>query len=321
MKHRMAALAALGLLASCVVMKPVTPTPDLRPVAIGGPAGSLQTSVDIDASPYAPLTFSGTALLVRPLVNGVDVGWFVLDTGATGMVISSAAARKAGLAAIGTTRLQDGSVTTVFRGETFQLGPLTLRGTKYAGADFPYGKMTFGRPVEGFCGYDVFARTVFELDIGGGRIGVWDPATYALDDGRWQDLVLDANLPHAWCRFEGGREGLFLLDAGYDGSVQLFPHVVEQYGLLEGRRTRARTVLSFGAQTIVRQGTLDWFEIGSTRLEEVETHFASGPSQLYPGSALTAGIVGADLMRRFRVVLDYGHDRVVLIPGTMEPIE
>jgi hypothetical protein len=315
--RRLLALATLGLSASCVVMNPVTPAPGLEPVAIGGPAGSRQTIIDPHASPYATLTPGGTALLVRPLVNGVDVGWLVLDTGASGMLISSGAATAAALSTIGTTRLQDGSVTTVFLGETFQLGPLTLRGTKYAGADFPYGKMTFGEPVQGFCGYDVFAQTIFELDVAQGRIAIYDPAAYTLDQGQWQELILDHNLPHAWCRFEGDHEGLLLLDAGYDGSIQLFQHVVEQYGLLEDRRTRTRTILSFGAQVIVRQGPLEWFEIGSTRLEQIETHFATAPNRLYPGSAQTSGIVGVDLMRRFRVVFDYAHDRVAFIPNTM----
>ena len=202
-------------------------------------------------------------------------------------------------------------------GDTFQLGPLLLRGTKYAGADFPWGHLTFGRPVEGFCGYDAFAHTVFELDVGRDRIGIYDAATYTLEQGQWQELILDHNLPHVWCRFEGGHDGLFLLDVGYDGSVQLFRHVVEQFGLLEGRRTRPRTILAFGAQTIVRQGPLEWFEIGPTRLEQVEAHFATEPSPLYPGSSRTSGIVGVDLLRQFRVVFDYGRGRAALIPSTI----
>ena len=52
--------------------------------------------------------------------------------------------------------------------------------------------------------------------------------------------------------------------------------------------------------------------------EQVETQFATGPSPLYPGSSLTSGIVGADVLRRFRIVLDYGHERVALIPSRIE---
>ncbi|MHC4083122.1 MAG: retropepsin-like aspartic protease, partial [Planctomycetota bacterium] len=297
MKLRTSALASLGLIASCVVMKPIMPPPDLDPVPMSGPAGSGRTLVDAEAPPHVELTRGGTAWLVRPVINGTDVGWFVLDAGVTGMLISSAAVEQAGLTAIGTTRLADGSVTTVFLGETFQIGPLTVHDTKYAGADFPQSHVTFGQPVDGSCAYDLFAQAVLELDIGHERIGIYDPATYTLDEGQWQPLILDHYLPHVWCRFADGHGGLFLLDAGYPGAVQLFQHVVQQHQLLEGRRTRLRTIPTFGAQAFVRQGPLEWFEIGSQRLEQVETHFATGPTPLYPGSSLTSGIVGADVLR------------------------
>ncbi|MHC4769506.1 MAG: hypothetical protein ACYTEI_12450 [Planctomycetota bacterium] len=319
MKLRIPALASLVLITSCVVMTPITPPPELEPVAMSGPAGSGETLLDAAAPAHVPLTRGGTAWLIRPLINGTDVGWLVLDTGVAGMLISTAAAGQTDLAAIGTTRLHDGSVTTVFLGETFQLGPVTVRETKYAGADFPKSHVTFGHPVEGFCAYDLFAQAVFELDIGNERIGIHDPATYALAEGQWQPLILDHNLPHVWCRFADGHGGLFLLDAGYPGAVQLFQHVVEQHQLLEGRRTRLRTIPTFGAQAWVRQGPLEWFEIGSKRLEQVETQFANGPNALYPGSSLTSGIVGAEVLRQFRVVLDYGRQRVALIPSTIEP--
>jgi hypothetical protein len=217
MKLRIATLTSLGLIASCVVMTPITPPADLEPVAMSGTAGSGETLVDAAEPAHVPITRGGTAWLVRPLINGTDVGWLVLDTGVAGMLISSAAAEQADMAAIGTTRLADGSVTTVFLGETFQLGPLTVHDTRYAGADFPKSHVMFGQPVEGYCGYDLFAQAVFELDIGRERIGIYDAATYALEEGQWQPLILDHNLPHVWCRFADDHGGLFLLDAGYPG--------------------------------------------------------------------------------------------------------
>jgi hypothetical protein len=320
MNLRLPALASLGLIASCVVVTPVTPPPDLEPVAMSGPAGSGETRFDAAAPADVPLTRGGTAWLIRPLINGTDVGWLVFDTGVAGMLISAAAAGQTDMAAIGTTRLKDGSVTTVFQGETFQLGRVTVHDTKYAGAGFPDSHVTFGHPVEGYCAYHLFAQTILELDIGRERIAIHDPATYELEEGgQWEPLILDHNLPHVWCRFAEDHGGLFLLDAGYPGAVQLFQHVVKQHELLEGRRTRLRTIPTFGAQMWVRQGPLEWFEIGSKRLEDVETHFANGPNPLYPGSSLTSGIVGVDVLRHFRVVLDYGRQRVALIPSTIEP--
>ncbi len=306
--------AAVTMCASCVVMKPITPSPDLKPVAIGDASGSGETLIDPGASPYVDLKGNGEAvLLIRPRLNGKAVGWFALDTGATGMVVSSAAADQAGLRPIGSTRLQDGSVTTVFLGDTFELGSLTLKGTKYAGADFPYSHLTFGEPIQGFCGYDMFAQTVFELDLARSRIGFHDPATYVLPAGRWEPLVVDHNLPHAHCRFEGDHEGLFVLDAGYGGVVEFFEHTVKQYDMLRDRKTRGRTVLRFGGQTWVRQGKLAWFEMGGQRMNEIDAHFDTQPLPLYPGSPETRGIVGRQLLEAFRVIFDYSNRRIAFI--------
>lgn len=107
-------LSLSGLLCSCATLQP---TPELRPVAIGDGKGSARTTVDPGLPPQVELHWDGRGpLMVRPLINEADVGLFVLDTGASGMLISGKAADEAGLLAIGTTRLQDGSDTTVFLG-------------------------------------------------------------------------------------------------------------------------------------------------------------------------------------------------------------
>lgn len=309
----------LLLLSSCVTMKPVKPARGLRPVAIGDGRGSASTTVDPGLPPEVELQWDGTgSLLVRPTINDTDVGWFVLDTGASGMLICGEAARKAGLLPLGTTRLQDGSDTTVFLGESFELGPLTLGGTKYAGVDFPHSSSVFGTKAAGICGFDLFAETIFELDAAAKTIRIYDPATYVLpDEAAWQPLELHINLPHAWCEFEGGHRGLFVLDSGYGDAVCFFDDTVEQYDLLADRKTRGRWVLNFGASTRIREGPLQWFQLGPTRIDDVEkAHFATQPMRLYFGPDDVMGLVGMKLMSRVRVVFDYSNNRIAFVPLT-----
>ena len=311
-------LALWGLLASCVSMKPVRPPSELRPVAIGDGKGSARTTVDPGRSPQVELHWDGRGpLMVRPEINEIDVGWFVLDTGASGMLISGKAADEAGLLAIGTTRLQDGSDTTVFLGESFQLGPLTLNGTKYAGVEIPCSSSVFGSKAVGICGFDLLAQTVFELDASGKAIRIYDPATYVLpQDATWQPLELHIGLPHAWCEFEGNHRGLFVLDSGYGDSVAFFDNAVEQFDLLADRKTRGRWIINFGAATKIRVGPLDWFQLGRTRIDDIQrAHFATQPMRLYLGPDDVMGLVGMKLMSRFRVVFDYSNNRIAFIPA------
>ncbi len=313
-------VALSGLLGSCVTMKPVKPARELQPVAIGDGKGSARTTVDAGLSPQVELHWDGRgALMVRPLINEIDVGWFVLDTGASGMLISRKAAGEAGLLGLGTTRLQDGSDTTVFIGESFQLGPLTLNGTKYAGVDIPHSSRVFGKKAVGICGFDLLAQTVFELDASGKAIRIYDPATYSLPDAAtWQPLELHISLPHAWCEFEGDHRGLFVLDAGYGDSVAFFDNAVEQFDLLADRKTRGRWILNFGSSTKVREGPLDWFQLGQTRIEDIQgAHFATQPVRIYLGPDDVMGLVGMKLMSRFRVVFDYSNNRIAFVPAVV----
>ena len=67
---RCTALAALVCaLASCVVMKPITPDPDLQRVAIGDGKGSARAEVPPAIDPYVTLESNNVALFVRPVIR------------------------------------------------------------------------------------------------------------------------------------------------------------------------------------------------------------------------------------------------------------
>ncbi len=306
-------LLAAGCAAS---MRPVPPASGGLPALSGRdlqPAGGAAFGASAEA--WIEVEDTGTALLVRPAIDGRDAGWFVFDTGATATTISSAAAARLGLAAVGRSALQGRHETTVFEAGSLALGPLTLREPRLIGMDVPASSLLFGRRSDGFIGYDVLTAAVVELDLGAGRVALHDPASFDLGGaGAWQPLVLYRRLPHVACRFEGGGAGVFLIDTGWSGSVWLFAHAVAAHDLLDGRPTRGRTIQNLGASTPVRTGRIAWFELGGVRLDDVEADFSLKPVVLYPGPAEVPGVVGTALLRRFRVVLDYQHQRLALIP-------
>lgn len=125
-------------------------------------------------------------------------------------------------------------------------------------------------------------------------------------------------LPHAWCEFEGNHRGLFVLDSGYGDSVAYFDNAVEQFDLLADRKTRGRWILNFGASTKIRVGPLDWFQLGRTRIDDIQrAHFATQPMRLYLGPDDVMGLVGMKLMSRFRIVFDYSNSRIAFIPAVV----
>ena len=89
-------------------------------VSGGGGGGGAEVRVEKARSSH---------VLVRPLINGIDVGPFILDTGASGLVISKNAAEKLRLRAFGEVFVSGvaGKVPCQFRrADTLSLGPVII---------------------------------------------------------------------------------------------------------------------------------------------------------------------------------------------------
>lgn len=251
-------------------------------------------------------------MLVRPLVNGKDVGWFVLDSGAGGMVIDPTAADRLGLSALGE-MIAVGAVgltKTRFRQvETFELGPLTVRGLRFMELDLAFLDRAFGVDVGGICGRDLFERAAVEVVIAAESVALHDPARFRLEGAAWQELFFSGRNPAVRARFEGDREALFKLDTGSDRTVSFHAPAVERHGLLAGRKTSVSHATGVGGSQASREGRLAWFELAGQRFESPEVEFSAAREGAF-SDAYTAGNIGAGFLREFRIVFDYANKRI-----------
>ncbi len=255
-------------------------------------------------------------LLVHPLVNGKDVGWFILDSGAGAMVIDLKVAEQLEMPAFGEILAVGANGTTKARfrqGETFKLGPVTLSGTRYLELDLKFLTDAFGVPIGGICGRDLFARAAVEIDISTESVALYDPTRYRLEGATWQELFFSGRNPVVRARFEGDREGYFRLDTGAGQTVSMHSPAVERYKLLSGRETRATRSGGVGGSQESRAGKLTWFEFAGRRFEALEVEFASTSEGAF-SDVYTAGNIGAGLLREFRIVFDYGNKRIAFAP-------
>lgn len=255
-------------------------------------------------------------LLVHPLVDGEEVGWFILDTGAGGMCIDRRAAESLELEALGEVLAVGvaGSETTRFRrAASFRLGPMRYEQPIFVELDLSFLEEVFGEEIGGIVGYDFFARCAVELEVESGRTRIFDPTGYALERGEWQHLLTDGRTPTVEARFEG-HQGFFRLDTGAgSGTVTFHTPAVARLGLLEGRELEAAAHGGVGGTARSFAGTLEWFEIGGNRFERPLVEFATtevgGMADRY-----TAGNLGQGFLHSFRLVLDYPHERFALVP-------
>ena len=303
-------------------MSAVPPRDDLPSVG----AMDMQSSAHVDASRGAEVAsaWAANCVLVRPLLNGKDVGWFILDSGASGWTIDSRAAASAGLEQIGRVTIggpRVGQAAAVYTCATVTLGPLVLDGLELTGLDMHNTAWSFGREVVGIAGREAFASVAIELDGRSKQIRMMSEAS-EIAEAAWHDIELRNNLPCVRCRYAKDAEGLFMLDTGCNVAVHVFGRAVTEHDLLAdpSRIRGSRTQTNFGSSEKVSLGSLDHFAVGAEELGPLhEVTFAQ------PGDALPLwssimheadGLIGLALAERFVIVLDLPHSRVAFVPLT-----
>lgn len=257
----------------------------------------------------------GHPTYVRPLVDGKDVGWFHFDTGADTMMIDKRIADELQMPILG-----EGEVTaadgrarkvTIRKGKTFQLGRVTIKDPIYLADDLSKMNAPPGEKRAGFCGYPLLARVIVEVIQGGKGIALYDPSTYRLAKGKWQTLSLINYTPSFTARLEGNREGLFMLDTGASGTVDVNSKFSKEEKLLDRRKTIEQTVSSSGGDFKDVLGSLEWFEIAGYRFTNPKVSFRIAGAG-YEAEDV-AGVVGRQFMKPFTIVLNYPERRVAFI--------
>lgn len=262
-------------------------------------------------TPFGPSTPGH--LFAEAAVDGAPAGWFLLDSGADGMMIDTALADRLKLPIVGRTRSigADGRPreATYRRARSFRVGRLTYENPLFLALDLSANNAPPGAIRSGVIGYDVFARAVVEFARGGDWAAICDPATYRLPaPGRWQPLDFLDLAPAVKTRYEGGRTGLFQIDTGAAGTVDFYRQYVEAEQLLAARATREVQSAGAGGAFAMLEGPVGWFELGGRRFADVEAGFRTNLSR--EGGA---GVVGRALMAPFLVVFDYPHRRIAFV--------
>ena len=149
-------------------------------------------------------------VLVCPLIDGIDVGPFILDTGASGLVITKAAAEKLRLQSFGEVFVSgvSGKVPCRFRrASEMRLGPLLVDRPVFM--EMALGGIVSGvsDPVAGIVGFDAFKSAVVEVGPGGAPVRIHDPRTFkAHEKWAWHEIALVSNVPHAFATFGVARD-------------------------------------------------------------------------------------------------------------------
>jgi len=280
------------------------------------PKISPPTNVTFDTNKPAQLEVKKTEagdLLVRPLVNGQDVGWFVLGVGTEGIVLHERTAKKLGLETYGDGQLLGvgGSVKTNWsRPKTISLGRMTLQDPLVCNVELPaILDDASGVPIAGLIGRGAFRCSVIEVDYVTSQVALFDPITYELQRGKknWQKLYVLRGLG-VEAEFEG-HKGVFSITSSPGNTVVINSPAVKKLALIAGRELRDTFITGYGGNQAVKEGKLKYFEIGGHRREDVIANFATSETGAFSNQD-TIGTIGGELLKPFQIVFDYQNRRI-----------
>lgn len=288
----------------------------------------LGVAATIAGAPIAQIRFAllANAIFLPVYVNGKGPFLFELDTGSEMSMVASETAARIGLPTAGTMNgMGAGSgATSMARIPHLVLTlPGGLRLTTSEGATVSMAGLwpLVGRRIDGDVGYDGLRRYVLEIDYARRLLTFYDPATYryhgkgvALPFQLWGDY--DPQV--AGAIVVPGRPPIpvrYTLDTGAGGTIVTAP-LVRGHGLLQSAlRTLPSPSRGVGlgeSPDVVAR--MDAFRIGPYELRRPIAALSRDTVGSLTHESLGVNL-GGNILRRFTVIVDYPHGRLILEPN------
>jgi len=270
---------------------------------------SIPTEIDTKKLPSGHI-------IVHPLINGKDVGWFILDSGADIMVIDPVIADTLNLPKIGELPLVGvgGVINEPFRTVSkMTLGPMTLNDTQFAELDLSMFKKIFSVNVAGIVGFDMFRRAVVKVDLEKPAVSLYDPQHFRLPEGAWTATKFSTGNIAMQATMEGNRQAWYRIDTGANGTVQFHTPYVAKEHLLDNRKVSEGQEAGAGGVSAAKIGKIQWFELAGHRFENPDAVFSEATVGAFNDRYL-AGNIGQEFLKPFTLYFDFGSSRMALVP-------
>lgn len=270
-----------------------------------------------------PFELYSDYILVRVGVNGSGPHDFILDTGASDYFLNRRLAEVAGIA-LEPLEEQPGLGTgegtppiSVAKDVTFTLGSIEFpHRTAYS---VPVGGLenAIGRPINGIIGADLFTSYVVEIDYASRKLSLFDRRSFRYS-GSGSVLPIKLVEDRPFVRAElliNARtrvSGLFIIDTGDGSALNVHTPFVRKHRLPpKGQPVLASVTFGIAGKAAQLIGRVAGLKLGRFVLKAPITAFA----QAEKGSTADAsydGAIGDEILKRFKVTLDYSRKRLIL---------
>jgi Aspartyl protease len=261
----------------------------------------------------APFELTKNCIFLAVHVKGsARLLWFALDSGSGSTYMDAGIARSLELQANGTGTVHGAGAGEVpiqnLQSVTFELSGLeasvhSMKVTDLKGLDQQYG-----REIDGFFGHDFLDRYVIAVDYNGRQITIYDPSRFRYA-GTGQSMTI--HFRHNWPYVDGTikvkglapQEAEFLVDSGSGDAVD-DPAILKS----KARLRKVQTGVGLGTAIEGALGRAEYLALGKYRLSGPITSCCSAnPDDQHK--------IGGEVLRRFTVIFDYPHSRIILEPN------
>jgi hypothetical protein len=274
---------------------------------------------------YAQVSFGYDLRLIwiRASVNGAPPADFIFDSGASTTVIDSAYAAKIGLGSVGHAETQGagavGSASLAslrsLRIDTGDGGGVELTDRTVAVVPISASLApTLWHEFAGVLGYDAIREFVVTVDFDQHTLRLSDPASFRYaGSGSKVPFTLAGGVPVVPMKINDRFEGNFRVDLGSAGSTILQGTFAERNGIHPSHVVVAAGA-GFGGRYPVQLFRMKSLELGPLRWKDPIVAMSQASAGVL-ASGDYAGLIGNQVLQRFKCTFDYEHRVLYLEPG------
>lgn len=272
-----------------------------------------------------PFELNSNKVYLPVRVNDRGPFWFVLDTGSISNVVDSDRGQELGIAQTGGGEIRGAGEGALPSWSGKNVG-LAVGGITIAPADvelIPISRavsFSEGRRVDGLLGCPFFSRAVVEIDYVNSQVNFYEPGMFHYQ-GRGQVIPFEIQRGNifvtAAITFVDGKQisDRFLVDTGWRSALSLTtPFVNAQRMHILPPTIQVTSGIGIGGPVNSRLGRIRKLQMGPYAIQWPFTDFEQARSGILAETGM-AGIIGAEILRRFKVILDYPRRQLILEPN------
>lgn len=275
--------------------------------------------IDVDSENY---------VFMKARINGSEPLTFELDSGAgSGLVLYFKAAERLGVKLQGKGKGSGAGETTFdtsfMKGVTLSFAGIEMSNQTFVVFPPERTRRASDRVVDGVIGYALFSRYAVEVDYQSRVLNLYEPKTYQYSgSGESIPIRVMSNVPFARVKIptEGGKpvEGEFIVDMGAGRfTLILNTPLVESRNLLAAAQNTIEEAGATGVGGNVKLlvGRLPQVQVGRFTFSNPVIYLAQDRKGAFASTEFS-GVIGGELLSRFKVIFDYAHKRLYLEPNS-----